>query len=205
LERVVVPNGLSVKGVFRSGWLVLSARGWILATMNLLYFGSLFGGALVAQLGPLQRSGLPLDTGWFFSLDSGFLVITLSIFLFNLFVSGFILTTLSGLVFFALPIAVLFYRALLWGVLLTGLHTSLFFASFPTLLLEGEGYVLAALAGVNLGLSWFRPKWAYREEEMTRSGAVKRAFKDCMRIYVWAAILLLAGAFVEAVTIVLVF
>jgi hypothetical protein len=202
---VALPNGLSVKGVFRSGWLVLSARGRILAIMNLLYFGSIFAGALVAQPSSPPSSELTLDTPWFFSLDSGFLVFSLSIFLFNLLVSGLVLTTLSGLVFFVLPVAVLFYRALLWGVLLTGLNTSLFFASFPTLLLEGEGYVLAAVAGVNLGLSWFRPKWAYREEEMTRSEAVKRAFKDCLRIYIWVAILLLAGAFVEALTIILVF
>ncbi|MGQ9459968.1 MAG: stage II sporulation protein M [Candidatus Bathyarchaeaceae archaeon] len=109
--------------------------------------------------------------------------LVLDIFFFNLVLSGFVLVTLSGLAFFVLPLVFLFVRAFLWGVLLNGLSTSMFLAAFPTLILEGEGYVLAALAGINLGMSWFKPKRVYGEEELSRIESVKMALKDCLRIY----------------------
>jgi len=92
----------------------------------------------------------------------------------------------------------------LWGVLLNGLLTSQFLAAFPTLILEGEGYVLAALAGVNLGLSLLKPEWAYKGEGLSRLEAVKRALKDCAYTYVLVAIFLFVAAVVETVTIFLV-
>jgi hypothetical protein len=83
----------------------------------------------------------------------------------NLILSGFVFLTLSGLIFFALSPILLSFRALLLGVLLNGLSTSSFIVALPTIVLEGEGYVFAALGGVILGLSWLRPKWVYNGEE----------------------------------------
>jgi len=74
----------------------------------------------------------------------------------------------------------------------------------PTLVIEGEGHTLAALAGINLGLSWLKPKWAYKGEGLSRSEAVRRALKDCMYTYVLVAILLFVAAVVEAATIFLI-
>lgn len=63
--------------------------------------------------------------------------------------------------------------------------------------------VLAALAGFNLGLSWLKPKWAYRgEAELSRSEAIKQAFRDCGGIYVVVALFLLVAAIVEIITLI---
>jgi len=90
-------------------------------------------------------------------------------------------------------------------MLLNRLSTPVFLSALPTLILEGEGYVLASLIGIVLGMSWLKPRWAYRGEELSRSEAVKRAFGDCARVYAWVAILLLAGAVVETATLFLMF
>lgn len=60
--------------------------------------------------------------------------------------------------------------------------------------------MLTALTGVNLGISWAKPKWAYRGEELSRSEAVKKALKDCARIYVVVTLLLFAAAIVGTIT-----
>ena len=111
------------------------------------------------------------------------------------------MTTLTRLVFFILPVGFLLFRALLWGVLINSLPTPLFLASFATLILEGEGYVLAGLAGANLGLSWLKPEWIIKRGELSRSEAVKQTFKDCLHIYVLVALFLLVGAVVETITL----
>jgi len=72
----------------------------------------------------------------------------------------------------------------------------------PTLILEGEGYVLGALAGVVLGLAWLKPRLVYPDETLSRSETVRLAFKECGRIYVLAVLVLFAAAVVETVTLV---
>jgi uncharacterized membrane protein SpoIIM required for sporulation len=70
--------------------------------------------------------------------------------------------------------------------------------------LEGEAYVLAALAGVNLGMSWLKPSWVYKKEQngFSRSEALRKAFMDCGYVYVFVVVLLLAAAIVETLTLV---
>lgn len=131
--------------------------------------------------------------------------LVLDIFFFNLVLSGFVLVTLSGLVFFALPVMFVLVRALLRGVLLDALPTAWFLIAFPTLILEGEGYVLVSLAGVNLGMSWFKPEWAYGGGELSRRELVMMALKDCLRVYVLVAMFLFVAAVVEFVTIILLY
>jgi len=131
-------------------------------------------------------------------------LIILNIFFSNIVLSAFVMVTLTGFVFFGLSAVFLLMRAWMWGVLLNGLSTSEFLFVLPTLVLEGEGYVLAALAGVNLGLSWLKPQWAYKEEGLSRQEAVKRALKDCAHMYILVAAFLFVAAVVEAITIFLV-
>jgi uncharacterized membrane protein SpoIIM required for sporulation len=80
----------------------------------------------------------------------------------------------------------------------------MFLAALPTLILEGEAYVLAALAGVNIGLSWLTPNWVYKQEKesLSRSEALRRAFRQSAYVYVFVVILLLAAAIVETLTLV---
>lgn len=180
---------------------VVSKRGRLLVMLNWLFFGVMLVGAFLGQAGFVGRYEWPVKRDFFFIETTSIPWMILAIFLLNLVVSGFVLVTLSGLVFFALPVAVLLYRALLWGVLLTDVPTPLFLAAFPTLIFEGEGYVFGSLAGVNLGLSWLNPELVYKGEELGRLEAIKRAMKDCIYIYILVAILLFAAAVVETVTI----
>jgi hypothetical protein len=70
----------------------------------------------------------------------------------------------------------------------------------PTILLEGEGYVSAGATGVILGLSWLRPSWI-GQEGISRRESLKRAMKECAYLYVLVALLLLAAALVETLTL----
>jgi len=172
-----------------------------LAILNWLFFGFIVVGGLLVQAGAVEVYAWPFGEVFSVGVTNAFLLFGV-IFLFNLVLSGFVLVTLSGLAFFGLPLFFLSFRAFLWGMLLNGLSTPMFLAALPTLMLEGEGYVLAALAGVNLGLAWLKPKWAYGEAELSRLDAIKRALKDCARVYVLVAAFLLVAAVVETITLI---
>jgi uncharacterized membrane protein SpoIIM required for sporulation len=126
------------------------------------------------------------------------------IFLFNLALSGFLLLTASGVVFFVLPVCFLLFRALFWGVFLSGLPNPLFLLVIPTLVLEGEGYVLAAVAGLGLGLSWLKPELMFREGNLSRLEAFRKALRECAHVYVFVVILLFLAAVVETAALILV-
>jgi len=181
---------------------VVSKRGWLLVILNWLFFGFVVVGSLLSGLVSFgQFILLPASEVSPFAQTSPFLLFGF-IFVFNLVFSGFAFVTVTGLVFFALSPILLSLRGFLWGVLFAGASTSQFFVILPTLVLEGEGYVFAALAGLLLGLSWLKPEWAYAGESLSRSQALIRALKDGAYIYVLVASLLLAAAIVETMTLV---
>jgi hypothetical protein len=70
----------------------------------------------------------------------------LFIFAFNLVLSAFIVVTLPGFFFFPLSVLTLGLRAVLWGLLLFQFPLGYFLAALPTVVLEGEAYVIAARA-----------------------------------------------------------
>jgi hypothetical protein len=185
---------------FKSCFSLISRRSLLFVVMNTLYFSSITVGAFLAQFQSFPSYEWDLSERMF-SEEWGLPVMISVIFLSNLVVSALSLVTLTGLAFFALPVVVLSVRAIFWGALLNQLSTPRFFLAFPTLVLEGEGYILASLAGVILGLSWLKPGWAYGGEGFSRLEAFKMAWKDCMRLYVLVMLLLFLGAVVEAVTI----
>lgn len=187
---------------------LVSRRALLLVALNLLFFCSIIAGALLGRYGYGEFAPWPIGkTEFAESLDLPLLIV--AIFALNLVASAFIVITLPGLVFFALPAVLLVLRGLLWGLLFGGASTSDFLLALPTLVLEGEAYVFAALAGVNLGLSWLKPSLLYpgerllTGERLPRSVAVGLAFRECFKVYVFVAGLLLVAAVVEAVTIVL--
>ncbi len=180
---------------------VVRKRFSLFVVLNWLFFGSIVTGALLGQMGHYEvyRSVFVEDV--LITERSNVMLMVVSIFVSNLLLSSFLLVTLTGLAFPILPIGFLMLRGLLWGVLHNTLPTSLFLIAFPTLILEGEGYVLAGVAGVYLGLSWLNPRWAYKEENLSRADALKKALKDAMYIYVLVVVFLLAAAIVEAAII----
>ena len=192
-----------LRDFFRSRVSVLSRRIRLFTVVNFMFFCCIVFGAFLGQAGYLPLYGWT-GLGTHFSVEVGdLLVLMVAIFLFNLVLSGFIFVTLSGLAFFAVPVGVLGVRATLWGVLLNPLSTPHFLAVFPTLILEGEGYVLASVAGIDFGLSWLKPAWVYGGEGLSRVEALKKASKECLRVYVLVATLLLVAAITETATIVL--
>ncbi len=171
---------------------MLSRRLWLFTLLNAVFFGGVFAAALAtggAYLSGDERGAVG-DVGATF----------LTIFASNLVVSSFLVLTVPGLLLFALPVGVLAWRAAVWGTLLNGLSTPAFLAALPTILLEGEGYVLAGAAGVILGLSWLRPSWI-GQEGTARWESLRRAVKECAYLYVLVALLLLAAAVVETLTL----
>ena len=181
---------------------VISRRGRFFVVINWLCFGSVLVSSFSANFlyTPFYET-VPLEAPEFL-VGADWPILFVGIFLFNLFLSGFVVVTLPGLVFFPLSAVVLVVRGVLWGFLLNQLPTSGFLLALPTLVLEGEGYVLAGVAGVSLGLSWLRPGWVYGGEGLSRLDSLKRALKDCGRIYFLVALFLLAAAIVETATIV---
>ena len=192
---------LRLKALLEPCVAALLKRGMFLAVLNVLFFSLVLAGAFVARwtdvvFYDLSSSRSVLDVG------ANPLLLAVGIFLFNLVMSGFLLTTFSGLVFFGVPLLVLVWRALSWGALTAQLPSPQFFVALPTFVLEGEAYVIAAVAGVLLGLSWLKPAWVARGQKMTRLGALRAALAECVRFYFWVVLLLIIGAVVEAVTLV---
>ncbi len=191
-----------MSGFFREVFSVVSRRGWWLVALNWMFFGFVLVGSLLGGLVSFPQSYLlPASEVSPFSQASPPLLFGF-IFVFNLVFSGFVFVTLTGLVFFPLSPILLSFRGFLWGILFAGSSTSRFLAILPTLILEGEGYVFAALGGLILGVSWLKPQWAYGGESFSRSQALKKAWTDCLYVYILVAMLLLIAAVVETITIV---
>jgi len=192
---------LSVRRFLVSCFSVLRERGLFFALINLVYFGAVIVGGFLAQYTSLFLP-VPAESG-VLGVSSVSVWFVVDIFVWNFILSAFLLLTLSGIVFFVLPLIMLVYRGLLWGVMLNFLSTDRFFAVLPTIFLEGEGYVIAAVAGVVLGLSWLSPKLVYSGQELARKDALKKAWSEAKRFLVLVVILLFAAAVVEAVTVAL--
>lgn len=182
---------------------VLSRRVKLLALLNLAFFSCVLAGVLVSDLlypsPPLIDSSPPFPQ----QAVGNIAYVVLFIFLFNLSVSGFTVVTLTGFVFFPLSTVFLVYRALLWGLLLHGQPSWLFLAALPTLVLEGEAYVLAAVAGTVAGISWVKPAWLYGEVS-GRIEAFRQSMRECLRIYLIVAVFLFVAAVSETVTLMLI-
>lgn len=179
---------------------MLTERLPIVALMNLAFFGSILITAFLTQ------SVAPPSEFWeppnFFPLPlSNVPLLVVTIFLFNLVVGAFVLLTLMGMVLFVIPAGVLIWRGWLWSSLISQLSTSSFLLVLPTLVLEGEGYVLASVAGTVLGLSWLKPSLIFGGGRLSRVAALMRALKEMAHLYVAVAIILLIAALVEALTL----
>lgn len=168
----------------------------------MMFFDCVFLGVL---LGQFLYTPLPyVDDAywvlrWLRSLDWSWMI--LAIFFFNLFWSGVVVLTLPGLVFFPLSTVVLVLRGISWGIMLNQPSIVPFLLVLPTFVLEGEGYVLASVAGTVLGLSWLKTNWIYKDKHLSRLDALKNALREALRLLFLSAIFLFLAAVVETLTI----
>lgn len=100
--------------------------------------------------------------------------------------------TLPGVFIVPAAVTLLFFGGFMQGINLGGIHGSSFTSLFVFLLivcLESITYVIATVAGVNVGLSVLIPK---RQKVKSRRKAFKLAWGDAGRLYVVILIILLA-------------
>jgi hypothetical protein len=212
------------KGIFGASVGFVSSRWRLLSALNVVFFSVAFGVGLAASLvyPPPLYSGQPVYVLPQFLYGSAPLLF-LSIFCFNLVVAAFCVVTLPGFLFFPLSAALMTLRAVLWGLLLGPLPPRLFLDVLPTLVLEGEAYVIAAAVGITVGYSWLtRSKELFPEPppsriyspvlgdlgpnesmEPSRREFFKCALKRDMSAYALVILLLIAAAAVESATITL--
>ncbi|MEM2118494.1 MAG: hypothetical protein QW840_00005, partial [Candidatus Bathyarchaeia archaeon] len=168
-------------------------------SLNAAFFSAILISAFVFQL--LYPPPLSPGEGETFPLlkllpfSGGGLVLFAIIFFSNLVVTAFVMTSLPGFVLFPLSGVLLVYRAVLWGLLFAPLPLGWFLAALPTLVLEGEAYVFAALAGTVVGVSWVR------RGEKPRSEAFRAALGEAKALYVFVFGFLLVAAAVEVATL----
>jgi hypothetical protein len=182
---------------------VLSKRAKLVAIFNAAYFCSIFIVVLIAQF--VLPPPVYLDEPLVKSLDifgNDWFTIFVGIFVLNLLLSAFVVVTLPGILFFPLSAGFLVFRAVLWGLLLYPLPDLFFLAVLPTVIVEGEAYVVAAIVGAVVGLSWIKPSQMFEEEKLSRWKALKRALTEGLHLYKAVVLLLFAAAIIETVTII---
>lgn len=176
---------------------MFSTRGKLLAIMNAAFLFCVFAVVLVSEFLLPSLPYEDLNPPFPEIINAGSPLMLLEIFAFNLVLSAFVFVTLPGFVFFPLSTGFLLYRAFIWGVLLHYQPTWLFLIAMPTLILEGEAYVFAAVAGTVVGGSWLKPKWFTNRSDVKRVESLKKGLKECLVIYFFVAVLLFVAATVE--------
>jgi len=119
-------------------------------------------------------------------------------FLVILFLGSLLSITLPGLVFMTIPMAL--YRAILWGIMFPATMLKGYLMALPVILLEGEGYAVAMVPGINLSLSLLKPEKLYGTR--SRREALAVALREIVPYYVLVALVLLAAAFTEVFTVI---
>lgn len=187
---------------FKECLTVLSRRAELVVVLNGLFFSSIFVSALAVSFffaPPLmEEAAVPSQ------LSENLVLTFISIFIFNMVLSAFLVIALPGLVFFALSSVLLLYRGVLWGFLVAFASVDWFLVSLPTMVLEGEAYVLAAVSGTIMGLSWLKPSWVFKGEKLPRRKALTMAFKEFICLFFWVFVFLFVSAVVETLTLALV-
>jgi len=121
----------------------------------------------------------------------------------NLFFGSFGTITLPSLVVPFSGILIGFYRAVLWGLLLSPAHPDLRLIMIPhslTLILEGQAYILTMLAAYIQGRSFIWPKWVGLER---RGRGYLEGLKRTGKIYLLVFLTLLIAAIYEVIEVII--
>lgn len=201
--------------LIRDSWQVVLENRRAYVTINALYYGLVLAGMAVAFARPEVQQALLRVVGESFS-PSGEMasVVTayqsgdvwsaaLLTFGVNLVLGSFLVLTLPSLIvpFFGMVMGA--YRAILWGLLLApqGVLALPMIPHSLTLVLEGQGYILALLGAYTVGKGLFRPA-AYGAPGPWQGYLA--GLRRCARLYVLVIVVLAVAAVYEALEVILI-
>ena len=200
--------------LLKSAWGLVEENRRVYIILNALYYGLvLIFMVYVAFNRPLQDEmlqsiGEAFMTGTWSFVGSAYINVKVlaaigATFFVNLFVGSFGTITLPSLVIPFSGILVGFYRAVLWGLLLSPAHPDLRMIMIPhslTLILEGQAYILAMLAAYIQGRSFIWPKTVGLER---RGQGYLEGLKRTGKMYLLVLLTLLIAAIYEVVEVVI--
>jgi hypothetical protein len=201
--------------LLRDSWRVVLENRRAYLTVNVLYYGLVLVGMAVSFARPEIQQMLLKVVGQAFSpagemapvvtaYRSGDLwSASLLTFGVNLVLGSFLVLTLPSLIVPFSGLVMGAYRAILWGLLLApqGVLALPMIPHSLTLVLEGQGYILALLGAYTVGKGLFWPR-AYGAQGHLQGylAGVRR----CARLYVLVMVVLAVAAVYEALEVILI-
>ena len=202
----------ATKKMVRSSLAVVKEHRRAYLVLNLLYYGLILAAMAFAAFNPdVQRTlwtevGRGFKTGPLEGLVGAYsggqvLLAAVLTFVVNLVGGSFAFITMPSLIIPFSGLLVGVYRALLWGLLFSpsavvgaglGFH-------LPTIILEGQAYVLAMLAAYAQGMAFLRPKSVGVK---THRQGYWEGVKRSVRLYLLVVVVLLVAALYEAVSVI---
>ena len=203
-----------LRDAWRHGWQVVRDDWRAYVTLNLLYYGLVLTGMAYVFANPLVQQALLQSVGQAFQpggslagvaavYGSGNVILAAVVtFGVNLVLGSFLQITLPSLVIPLAGVAMGVFRAILWGLILAP-QGSLTYAMIPhsiTLLLEGQGYIIAMLGTFTIAKGLVRPG-AYGAAGHVAGYLTGLA--RCARLYVLVIVVLAVSAIYEATEVIL--
>lgn len=181
--------------------------------LNILYYGLVIASMIYVFTNPtiqhtlLETIGQSFDQGPLSAVSEAYgsaqmVPAMLLTFVINLLAGSFASITLPSLIIPFSGILLGLYRAVLWGLLLSPSEPSLAGPMIPhslTLLLEGQGYILAMLAAAVQSWAFIKPA-SVGEQSRLRGYAV--GLKKTAWLYVLIAVILAIAAVYEALEVI---
>ena len=200
--------------LLKSAWGLVQEHRRAYIILNALYYGLVvifmvyvaFNRALQDEL--LQSIGESFMTGPLSFVGNAYINAKVlaaigATFLVNLLAGSFGTITLPSLIIPFSGILVGFYRAVLWGLILSPAHPDLRLVMIPhslTLILEGQAYILTMLAAYLQGRAFLWPKTIGLER---RGQGYLEGLKQTGKIYVLVLLTLLIAAIYEVIEVVI--
>ena len=203
----------AIRRMIRSSWAVVKEYRRAYVLLNLFYYGLMAAAMVYVAFDPALQKTMwdevgeafgttPLTSGVIDAYGSGQVLLAAALtFAVNLVLGSFVFITVPSLIVPFSGILVGVYRALLWGLLFSPtafLGAGILF-HWPTILLEGQAYIMVMLAAYAQGMAFLRPKTVGAK---TRGQGYWEGVKRSVRIYVLVAITLLVAAIYEAVSVI---
>jgi hypothetical protein len=204
----------TIRGMVRGSWAVVEEHRRAYVLLNLSFYGLMAAAmAYVAFFDPALQKTLwdevgrafgttPLTSEVVDAYSGGQVVLAAALtFAVNLVLGSFAMIAVPSLVVPFSGLLVGVYRALLWGLLFspTAFLGAGMLVHWPTLLLEGQAYILAMLAAYAQGLAFLRPRAVGAK---TRKEGYWVGVKRAARVYALVAIVLFVAAIYEAVSVI---